>query len=296
MKRWVFNIVIVIILSILVVGCTTVGAVNLPKDSKPREENSVDISPNDDETIKNEKNSVEEVADTESTEGLEVDKDVDKAEDVEKEEETPPKEIENKIHYSGDGSKKLVALTFDDGPESTYTSQVLEILEGYGIKATFFVVGQNAEKHPEVLKLIHDQGHEIGNHSWSHKYLPKLSKANVEKEVLMTERVIEEAIGEHAPLLRPPYGALKKQGIEQMSSLGYHVVNWSVDTRDWAGTSEEQMMNYVKKQLKPGGIILMHNAGNATSIKNTVSSLPTIIDWILEQGYEFVTVSEILDL
>ncbi len=292
MKRWIFNIVIVIILGILVVGCTTVGAVNLPKDPKSGEENSVEISPNDEETIKKEKDSVEKVTETEPTEGLEVDK----KENLEEKEKTPPREIENKIHYSGDGSKKLVALTFDDGPESTYTSQILEILEGYGIKVTFFVVGQNAEKHPEVLKLIHDQGHEIGNHSWSHKYLPKLSKSNVEKEVLMTEKVIREAIGEHAPLLRPPYGALKQQGIEQMSSLGYHVVNWSVDTRDWAGTSEEQMMNYIKNQLKPGGIILMHNAGNPASIKNTVSSLPTIIDWILEQGYEFVTVSEILNL
>jgi len=113
---------------------------------------------------------------------------------------------------------------------------------------------------------------------------------------MRTEKVITEILGEYSPIFRPPYGALKKQGKGTISSLGYSIVNWSVDTKDWAGTSREQMMKYVAQQLKPGGIILMHNSGNQSSVKNTVALLPEMIEWIEEQGYEFVTVSEILDL
>ena len=191
--------------------------------------------------------------------------------------------------------KKVVALTFDDGPESKITSQILDILDEYDIKATFFVVGQNVARNTDILKDIYNRGHEIGNHSWSHKYLPKISKKSKEDEILKTEKLLVDVLGEYTPIFRPPYGAVKAQDKQLIDSLGYKVVNWSVDTRDWAGTSNEQIMKYVKQQLRPGGIILMHNSGNTGIIKNTISILPIMIDWITEQGYEFVTVTEILD-
>ena len=112
----------------------------------------------------------------------------------------------------------------------------------------------------------------------------------------MTEEIITDILGDYSPIFRPPYGALKSHERDLISSLGYHIVNWSVDTKDWAGTSGEQMMKYVKDQLRPGGIILMHSGGNPKTIKDTVDILPALIEWIKEQGYEFGTVSEILDL
>ncbi|QUH20108.1 polysaccharide deacetylase family protein [Alkaliphilus sp. B6464] len=307
MKKWIFLIVVVSILSMLFVGCTTVGAVNLPVDLNDDEKQIENIPPDKIEGIDDNKiNDEEKTNQDEINVEIEIDEknNNDKINDTANQSESEnkadqdkkPDIVDSKIHYSGDGSKKLVALTFDDGPESKYTSQIMDILDQYNIKATFFVIGQNAEKYPEVLKSIHGKGHEIGNHSWSHKYFPKLSKKEVEKEILMTEELITDILGEHSALFRPPYGALKKQGIEFVNSLGYNVVNWSVDTRDWAGTSGEQMMKYVQQQLKPGGIVLMHNAGNPKSVKNTVDTLPKMIEWIKEQGYEFVTVSEILDL
>lgn len=305
MKKWIFSIVVVSILSMLFVGCTTVGAVKLPVDLND-EKQIENISPDkigdiDDNKAKDEgktnkdeinvETEIDEKNNNKTNDTTNQSKDENK---VEQDKKTDI--IDSKIHYSGDGSKKLVALTFDDGPESKYTSQIMDILDQYNIKATFFVIGQNAEKHPEALKSIHERGHEIGSHTWSHKYLPKLSKQEVEKEILRTEKLITDIIGEHSALLRPPYGAIKKEGIEFVNSLGYNVVNWSVDTKDWAGTSGEQMMKYVQQQLKPGGIILMHNGGNPKSVKNTVDTLPKMIEWIKEQGYEFATVSEILDL
>jgi len=293
MRRWIFGIVIISMLSILIVGCTTVGAVNLPVNLN-NDENQVknidDNKINDEEKVNQDKERVNQ--DKEVNVELDVDEQTDNKNKIESEKKSVI--IESKIHYSGDSSKKRVALTFDDGPESIYTFQILDILNEYNIKATFFVIGQSAEKYPEVLKDIYEKGHEIGNHSWSHKYLPKLSEQGIEKEILMTEEVITNIIGDYSPIFRPAYGAIKKQGIEQINSLGYNVVNWSVDTKDWAGTAGEQMMEYVKHQLTPGGIVLMHNGGNPKSVKNTMDILPTLIEWIIEQGYEFVTVSEML--
>lgn len=189
----------------------------------------------------------------------------------------------------------MVALTFDDGPESELTPEILDILDEHGIKATFFVIGQNAARHTDILREIYDRGHEIGNHSWSHKYLPKISKSSKKNEILKTEELLVDVLGKHTPIFRPPYGAVKAQDKQLIDSLGYRIVNWSVDTRDWAGTSGEQIMKYVKQQLKPGGIILMHNSGNTKTVKNMIKILPTMINWIEEQGYEFVTVTGILD-
>jgi len=301
MKKIILSIVLVSILSILSVGCTTVGAVNLPinlNDDENQVENinsdkiknidgnkigdkEVNVEPNVDEKTNNNEKTNDEAKQSDNKNNIESD--------------NKPDIIEGKIHYTGDSSQKLVALTFDDGPESIYTSRILEILDEYHMKATFFVIGQSAEKYPEVLKDIHQRGHEIGNHSWSHKYFPKLSQNAIEKEIIMTENVIIEILGEYSPIFRPPYGALNKQGRELINSLGYNVVNWSVDTKDWAGTSGDQMMKYVRDQLTPGGIVLMHNGGNSKSVENLVDILPTIIEWIIEQGYEFVTVSEILE-
>ncbi len=300
MKRWIYSICIVIIVSILIVGCSVVGAVNLPTDLNDNEqsvkENPLDESVDKPEYIEENDKLQESDQSEENDKSQEINNNTDSSKDDEVKTEDDPKPIESKIHYSGDGDKKLVAITFDDGPESKYTPQILDILDEYNIKATFFVIGQNAEKYPDALKSIHEKGHEIGSHSWSHKYFPKLSQSAVEEEILKTQNIIEDITGEYRPIFRPPYGALEKQGRELVSSLGYNIVNWSVDTRDWAGTSEEQMMNYVKQQLKPGGIVLMHNAGNPKSIENTIRFLPTMIEWITEQGYEFVTVSEILNL
>lgn len=305
MNRWILNIIITVISGILLIGCTSVGAINLPANLNNGEEHTEVTSPNNNEDEQNseetnkdehiEEGSNDEVSENGNDKNSNNNQSTDEKDSSETEEEK--KEYENsiveKVHYSGTNDKKQVALTFDDGPESKYTAEILEILKEYDIKATFFVIGQHAEKYPEALKQIHKEGHEIGNHTWNHKYLPKISEEAIDEEVLKTEKLLKDILGEVDHIFRPPYGAIKKREVKRINSLGYNVVNWSVDTKDWAGTSKEQMMDYLKKQLTPGGIILMHSTGSS---KNTVEFLPEAIEWIIEQGYEFGTASEVLEI
>ena len=303
MKRHIFNIFLIAILGIFVIsGCTMVGASDLSTDYDNDEggiqdvpvqsAEHIDNNENEEGIIDSDEDKDEEIVEGEDNESID-DNEENNVTGAEPEEKTDSGNV--KIHYSGDGAEKLVSLTFDDGPESELTPQILDILDEYNIRATFFVIGQNAARNMDVLKDIHVRGHEIGNHSWSHKYMPKISKRSKESEILKTEELLIDVFGEHTPIFRPPYGAVKTQDKQLIDSLGYKIVNWSVDTRDWAGTSGDQMMKYVKQQLKPGGIILMHNSGNTKAVKNTVDTLPIMIDWLIEQGYEFATVTEILD-
>ena len=203
--------------------------------------------------------------------------------------------IHNKIVYSVKSEKKLVALTFDDGPDSYFTPMILDILKENNIKATFFVIGSSAEKNPEIVQRMEAEGHIVGNHSYDHKDMKKLSEDALRDEIQKTEQVLDNILGKHTPVFRPPYGSVNQKNVDQISEMGYSVVNWSVDTRDWAGTSQETMMNYVHKQMYPGGIILMHSSGRRTSIANTVKMLPTLIAELRDQGYEFVTVTELME-
>ncbi|WP_129598897.1 polysaccharide deacetylase family protein [Anaerophilus nitritogenes] len=204
--------------------------------------------------------------------------------------------VQNKIFYTGNKEKKQIAITFDDGPSKYYTDKVLEILKQYEVKATFFVIGRHIERYPQELIIISQEGHEIGNHSFNHKNFNKLTKAQIEEELMKTQQALNNTIGNHTNIFRPPYGALGKDSLESVNELGYNAVNWSVDTRDWSGVSVEQIMDKVKHQLYSGGIILMHSSGSDKAMENMLTALPQIIEWAKTEGYEFTTVSQLLEL
>ena len=237
MKKRIFNIVLIGILSIFsITGCIRVGASDISKDlnsdkkniqnnlsqkeghadndkvDNDKDEKENEVNPDKNEDVKTETNEEDENVDNSEENGGNKTEDIPNSDDI-------------KTHYSGNGAKKLVALTFDDGPESELTPQILDLLDEYNIKATFFIIGQNAAKNTDILKDIHSKGHEIGNHSWSHKYLPKISKKSKEDEILKTERLLIDVLGEYTPIFRPPYGAVKKQDKELIDSLGYKIVN-----------------------------------------------------------------------
>ena len=187
---------------------------------------------------------------------------------------------------------KRIALTFDDGPHETYTAEILSILKEYGIKATFFVVGQNAKAYPKLVKQEADEGHEIGNHTYTH---PKLREQNAESfscELEKTRVVIEEITGVSPILFRPPEGfregVIKTVAKEQ----GYQMILWSVDTEDWRGLSASQIENAIMKDVKDGSIILCHDYVVGKS--HTPEALRRVIPQLLEEGYEFVTVSDLV--
>lgn len=182
---------------------------------------------------------------------------------------------------------KLIALTFDDGPDKRYTTDILDILKDKGVKATFFVVGQQVAKNPEVLQRIVDEGHAIGNHTYNHKDLSKLTKQQIIEEVKTGDAVIKKAVGFTPIMFRAPYGAVSDTLKDLLKANNRELVGWNIDTRDWAGTSASDIRKMIKKEAKPNGIILMHSFGGK-HIKNTVQALPGVIDDLEEMGYTFV--------
>jgi peptidoglycan/xylan/chitin deacetylase (PgdA/CDA1 family) len=204
--------------------------------------------------------------------------------------------VKNHVYYKGSGEENKIALTFDDGPDPYYTGKVLDFLKEHQVKATFFLVGAHVEKYPDIVARIAKEGHEIGNHSWGHKKFTWLPASEIQRELEKTGSLIESITGYHLNIFRPPFGTMNKITLERVNAAGYNVVNWSVDTKDWNGTAVSKILYYVKMQLKPGGIILMHSSGKKQAMENMLASLPEIVGLAKEKGYEFVTVPEVLGL
>jgi len=184
-------------------------------------------------------------------------------------------------------NKKVVALTFDDGPDGNTTPQALDILAKYKIKATFFVQGKNIAGNEAILKRMQAEGHEVGNHSWNHPVLTKLSLEDAKKQITDTEDAIKNVLGKSSKLMRPPYGAISD---DIRNSLDLSFILWDVDSLDWKSKNEAAIFTEIQHQTSDGSIILLHDIHQPS-----VNSLPKVIEYLQEQGYSFVTVSELLN-
>lgn len=194
---------------------------------------------------------------------------------------------ENTIIPNDKGSsKKRIALTFDDGPHPEVTKQILALLEKYNAKATFFMLGSRAQYYPGLVREVLDSGHELGNHTWSHPVLTKMSPAEIEKEYNSTEEAIIHATGENSTVFRPPYGAINE---EIRDSIPCKSVNWTIDTLDWKYRDSEKLFPMVKEALHNNAIVLMHDIHQSTA-----DGLEPVLAYLQKEGYEFLTVSEIL--
>lgn len=194
------------------------------------------------------------------------------------------------IYRSFNVDQPYIALTFDDGPSPETTPRLLAMLKARGIKATFFVLGNMAAKHPEVLKMIADEGHEIGNHSWSHPQLTRIPAAAADKQVGDTSALVEEVTGKKPRYLRPPYGSMKPALRDHMEdAFGLTVVNWSVDPLDWKHRDSKLVYDEIMKQVKPGAIVLSHDI-----YPTTVDAMEHVLDDLIAKGYKFGTISELI--
>ncbi|MFH5181518.1 polysaccharide deacetylase family protein [Paenibacillus sp. TAB 01] len=192
------------------------------------------------------------------------------------------------------GSNK-VALTFDDAPDTKYTLQVLDILKQYDVKATFFVIGRLVEKHPNVVKRMTKEGHVVGNHTYNHALLTKLSDEQFQSQILKTQKLLQSTIGYSPKLIRPPYGEITESQLLWASNHQMTVVNWNVDSKDWRQLSQAQVTSNVLNHAKAGSIILQHSGGGPEqNLAGTVSALPTIIESLQSRGYQLVTLPELL--
>ncbi|MBX9578265.1 MAG: polysaccharide deacetylase family protein [Chthoniobacterales bacterium] len=182
-----------------------------------------------------------------------------------------------------------IAMSFDDGPSPTLTPRLLDMLKQRGIKVTFFVIGQNVEHSPEVVARAAAEGHEIGNHTWDHPALTKLSDARVQEEINKTSEAIFSATGKKPVLLRPPYGAMNPRVHRIVDQDGMKVVLWSVDPNDWKRPGSAVVERRILAGAKPGAIILSHDIH-----PGTIEAMPATLDALLAKGYKFVTVSELI--
>lgn len=198
---------------------------------------------------------------------------------------------------NGPSAKREVALTFDDAPDNLFTPQILDILKQEGVKATFFVVGNRVEAYPDIMRRMVNEGHVIGNHSYNHSNLPKLSDAEFRKQILRTDRLIESFTGYKPTFVRPPYGNINENQILWLASQHKVVVNWNVDSLDWKGLSSEQVLTNVLAHVHPGSIILQHSGGGVgEDLSGTVQALPEIIRKLRNDGVELVTIPRLLNL
>lgn len=186
--------------------------------------------------------------------------------------------------------QRVVALTFDDGPDENTTAKLLKVLKEHDAKATFFVMGRRAEELPDQLSQIIRDGHEIGNHGFSHKWLTKLSERELVDEIARTEAVIM-TVAPKPVLFRPPGAYYNERILTELKKRGYSMIMWSIDTRDWARQDAAGVANDVVTTVRPGSIVLMHDGSYAA---RTPDAVTVILERLSKQNYRFVTVSELL--
>lgn len=201
------------------------------------------------------------------------------------------------VHAATSTPQKLVALTFDDGPYGTSTEQILAILKREQVPATFFLMGENVLKYPELTREIVADGHEIGNHTFSHRDLKTLKLTSALDDIERGEAAIASTTGQRPKLFRPPYGSISGLLIPRVEKRGYKLIFWNVDPDDWdIRTSSMEIEKWIRTHEKPKMVIDFHD-GRDTHINyprdNTVGALPFVIEDLKKDGYTFVTISKL---
>jgi len=192
----------------------------------------------------------------------------------------------NGVEWKAGEDIKRIALTFDDGPHPYYTEQLLDGLKERGVVVTFFVTGEHASLHPEIIKRMWEEGHVIGNHTYSHMQLRQDNKTAFSKELQQTNQVLKEITGEDVVYVRPPYGSWDKELEKELNMIP---VLWSVDPLDWCTENVQTVVGRVREKVKDNSIILLHDY-----FDTSVTAALQIVDELLKEGYEFVTVEEML--
>lgn len=197
------------------------------------------------------------------------------------------------VYHSRKNDRMEIALSFDDGPHPRLTPMILDILAEYGIKATFFMVGENVGYYPDAARAVAEAGHEIGNHTFSHRRFGRMSEAEMLKEISSCEEAISGVWSRPVHYVRPPEGQMNDTVRRVAGMLDYRIILWDVDTRDWAHTPPDEITRHILDTVQAGDIILMHDFIGHDS--PTPEALRMVIPALLERGYSFVTVGELVE-
>jgi peptidoglycan/xylan/chitin deacetylase (PgdA/CDA1 family) len=201
--------------------------------------------------------------------------------------------------YKVEVSEKVVALTFDDGPSPEWTPKILDELKKAGVKATFFMIGKYVEKYPQIARRVAEEGHDIGNHSYDHKVLIYYRMKTLEWEINEAEKVIKDVTGVETHYFRPPKAWLTYKEKEKIKEMGYEVVLWTLNSKDWVTFDDKYIVKFLVHNVKPGDIILFHDGGGVFSTeggnrRETVKTIPQLVEKLRAKGYRFVTITELL--
>ncbi|KXG73651.1 polysaccharide deacetylase family protein [Thermotalea metallivorans] len=191
--------------------------------------------------------------------------------------------------YCVDTEEKKIAISFDAAWGDQYTDGILDILDKYNVKTTFFLVGFWVDKYPDAVKKIHDRGHDVENHSNTHPHMSKLSAEQIANELNITSDKIEKITGKRPTLFRPPFGDYSNRLIETAKANGYYTIQWDVDSLDWKELGAQPVVDRVTRNVKKGSIVLFHN-----NAKYVLEYLPLVIERLQKQGYEIVPISELI--
>jgi peptidoglycan/xylan/chitin deacetylase (PgdA/CDA1 family) len=209
--------------------------------------------------------------------------------------------MNSKKILQGSAHMRTIALTFDDGPVEPFTSQVLGILKKYKVKATFFLLAKNIERFPTTVQNIVKEGHEIGNHTYSHPDLGQINPFQLMKEIKKAEQIIFSFTGKKTTLFRPPYGSDNFFLSLILSLFNYRSVLWTVDPVDWENPFSRINVELIMKKMRPGSILLLHdgvedNPRKQFDRQHTIDQLPYIIERLKKKNFQFKTISELLHI
>jgi len=203
--------------------------------------------------------------------------------------------------YHIDESKKVVALTFDDGPSPIWTPKILDELKKADVKATFFMLGEHVGRYPEMARRVAEEGHEIGNHTYSHHVLIYYKMDELEKEIRDAEKAIKNITGQTVRYFRPPKAWLTAEEKRKIEQMGYKIVLWNLNSKDWVTFDDKYIIKYILQHIRPGDIILFHDSGGVFTTEGgdrheTVRTIPKLVEKLKERGYQFVTITELLNM
>lgn len=199
--------------------------------------------------------------------------------------------IEMIASFEVEAKEKYIALTFDDGPHHTNTIEILDLLKEYGIEATFFVLGSRAQTYPEIISRMAKEGHDVGNHTWDHSSLTKMSDSEAIENLQKSANFINSHTLKPVNLVRPPYGQTNDRVSKMIHSQGWHEIMWDSDSRDWENRNPDRILHRVMHSIRPGGIVLFHDIHPGAA-----KMLPTLIEAFKANGYRFVTINEMIKL
>jgi peptidoglycan/xylan/chitin deacetylase (PgdA/CDA1 family) len=210
---------------------------------------------------------------------------------------SPTSQIYGRTFTGVEPGSRLVALTYDDGPNEPYTSQVLNVLERHGAKATFFLIGKFVRQRPDLARAVVAAGHAIGSHTWDHPNLVLTSHSELRRQLEQARSAILEATGIVPKLFRPPFGGRRPATLRAVREIGLQTIMWSVTCYDWRATSADKIVRHAERQIRGGDVILLHDGGHraiGADRSRTVEATDRLLKRYRGEGYEFVTIPEMM--